>query len=170
MHFYILRAFILNLSIHQERPNEDTSSYFYDHRSTRLAFDNSSNLPSASPGCAQLHITSFWLQEGFLHNNAGFLSTEHLLPVCVQTRLVGTGTMAGTNHWSSDPCCHLIDECKTVRCLGEQVYLCIAASVIETLKYADVSRLIGAPERYRSLHVSGHVCVPTRSILVALEM
>ena len=116
--------------------------------STRLALDTSSNqFPPACLGCAQLHFPPFFLQEGFLHNNAGLRSAEHLLP-----------------------CCHLLDECKTVRCLGEQGCQCVAVSVIETPKYADVLLLIGAPERYHSLHVSGHVCVTTRSILVALGM
>ena len=37
-------------------------------------------------------------------------------------------------------------------------------------KHADVSILTGAPERYCSVHVSGHIRMPTRSILVTSEM
>ena len=37
-------------------------------------------------------------------------------------------------------------------------------------KYADVSLLIGAPERLRPLYIRGHVRVPTRYVLVALEV
>ena len=35
-------------------------------------------------------------------------------------------------------------------------------------KYADVSLLIGAPERLRSVHIRGHVRVPTRDVLGGL--
>ena len=56
-------------------------------------------------GCAQLHITPFRVQEAFLHSKAGCRSTEHLRPICVPIQLLGTGTVAGTNHWSSDPGC-----------------------------------------------------------------
>ena len=120
----------MNLSIQQRRPDEDASP---GSITKRLAFDNLFNLPSACLGSTQLHVTSFWLQEGFLHSNAGFRSPEHLLPVWVQTRAVGTGTMPGTKHLSSDLCCHLTDECKNARCLRAQGCLCIAASVVETL-------------------------------------
>ena len=37
-------------------------------------------------------------------------------------------------------------------------------------KHADVSLLIGAPERLRSLHIRGHVRVPSRCVIVALEV
>ena len=37
-------------------------------------------------------------------------------------------------------------------------------------KYADVSLLIGAPERLSSLHIRGHVRVPTRCVIVAMEV
>ena len=37
------------------------------------------------------------------------------------------------------------------------------------IKHADVSLLIGAPERLCSLHIRGPVRVPTRCVIVALE-
>ena len=79
---------------------------------------NELNLPSAYLGYAHLHMTSFWLQEGFLHCNAGFGPPDISCEACVQTWVVGPGTtnnMAEANHWSLDLYCHLIDECKAVR-------------------------------------------------------